>query len=1307
MTITLFSKNFLVKLVAVLAVVVLVFTLAPVLDFTDISLSASAETPVYDSSLGSYTTTKDANGNTVLTATPNEACGFRGWFKKDGTEVSYNASYTLPSGAQASDYVPVFYNFNLVKKASFEEYAVGTNMKTGVPEDEIWEGTCDGEANGTGSDWTTAKIVSGRARTGSKSLSVNSISNTTYHDFFGLEPYTQYTLKFWYNLDPGKAATDTEPAEQRFLKHVAVLGEDMETTIRGNSESSAEYLAHKVYDATTGSCSSTNDWKEVEITFFTAENTKVRLDFMYISRKNDDNGTPVSAPLYIDDVSLVKDVMGAPTYFSEDFSTTVKNWSVSDTKRLSRSLSDDRRLKVEAILTSGNVISAPIQLKKGADYNISFDLDISGVTDQYMPDEKDGVLVTDPSEVTEDNPNGYVWKVYNQETGSLASNWINLMLSTSEKLTPLYFSRPANEADSTVKWTVTDANGTVFNATYGKGASSTGFGRYDSLKNLDCSKTLKVNLSFTAHKTAMVYFGSRLNGMGTYYLDNFVVTENIANADSVDIAINNAVTSKGTAIRTEGKQGMRYKTQIDKALLTADMPYGIRVTEYGTAAIKSEYLGEDELILGGEYDYKNATYGVKTGVAYSFNDKTDLVFAEDATTIDFTGVLMNIPETNWNIDYTARAYLKYVDKNGKTGVMYVEPSNISVYPIAKTAYSSRNTDNEFVENEETRTYLYNNIISKFSDKVIKVSNASEPVSSNFQGIRSTVYHATTFFPDSHGRTYTEAQAAVEMDRLVDTKVDNVRTRFASQWMWTSNGWDWDSTKMTAFYKWADMLQDRDISITLQAGWHLHDFMYFYDKWVATEKQNYKEANAQGHSSIPEVNYLHGYNDAATAKATNLYGEDANAAAITAAGKAIGLTLTDEEYAHYSVAAARYAEWVRQGLNAFKAHGIYNVEYVLPFTETGYSYTDPNTKQPVTNYSYDEWTLMVIALNDALEREGTRNSYKFIGPAQSIYAYQNRLSFIEYLYGKITGTEYEDLLDINAMHQYTSPNTRAGYEATVFEPYASYSLADENFNYYNDVLVNSGVRDMEFWCDEYFAHANDAKWWNNVGMQMTQFAAGMTAGINTGVNRFLTWQMFDCLWDAEATHGTGIADNSAEFSGGIHVVGTCPSLVHVDGKTCPYGEDCKCTKYYNISSYTPRTTYYGINLIGKYMNNENADVFASEVIDDATEDNGGVYVSAIKNDDGKTVILVVNTMPTVSTVDIQLERNDIISFSRYTYDPNEIVPTAEAKSIPSDKTIEMGGVTSFFDAIPAQSFAIYVEGGLFIGDDVEMPFEDME
>ena len=72
MSTTCFSKNFFVKFVAVVAAVVIVFGFVPVLDIADVSINANAETPVYDSTLGSYTTSTDASGNTVLTATPND-----------------------------------------------------------------------------------------------------------------------------------------------------------------------------------------------------------------------------------------------------------------------------------------------------------------------------------------------------------------------------------------------------------------------------------------------------------------------------------------------------------------------------------------------------------------------------------------------------------------------------------------------------------------------------------------------------------------------------------------------------------------------------------------------------------------------------------------------------------------------------------------------------------------------------------------------------------------------------------------------------------------------------------------------------------------------------------------------------------------------------------------------------------------------------------------------------------------------------------------------------------------------------------
>ena len=220
------------------------------------------------------------------------------------------------------------------------------------------------------------------------------------------------------------------------------------------------------------------------------------------------------------------------------------------------------------------------------------------------------------------------------------------------------------------------------------------------------------------------------------------------------------------------------------------------------------------------------------------------------------------------------------------------------------------------------------------------------------------------------------------------------------------------------------------------------------------------------------------------------------------------------------------------------------------------------------------------------------------------------------------------------------------------------------------------------------------------MQMTQFAAGLTAGINNGVNRFLTWQMFDTLWDSDDLNGAATGDS--EKVGGVHTVGTCPSLIKVDGKSCPNGESCGCNRY-TYSSYIPRVTYYGINLIGKYMNCENAKVFASEVINNDAREKGGVYVSAIENDEGQTVILVANTMPTVSSVDINLEKRNITNFARYTYNPDEIVATPEAKSIASDKKIVLEGATSFKDVVPAGSFVIYVASKAKYGADIDLDF----
>ena len=87
-----------------------------------------------------------------------------------------------------------------------------------------------------------------------------------------------------------------------------------------------------------------------------------------------------------------------------------------------------------------------------------------------------------------------------------------------------------------------------------------------------------------------------------------------------------------------------------------------------------------------------------------------------------------------------------------------------------------------------------------------------------------------------------------------------------------------------------------------------------------------------------------------------------------------------------------------------------------------------------------------------------------------------------------------------------------------------------------------------------------------------------------------------------------------------------------------------------------------------------------------------------------VLLVANTMPTVSSVDIKVEKRNITNFARNTYNPDEIIPTAEAKSIPSDKKITLDGATSFRDVIPAGSFVIHLASKAKYGTDIDIPFE---
>lgn len=1137
--------------------------------------------PYYDTTAGSVTASfNEQTGKLVLTAEPAEDCYFRGWYC-DATEVSANPVFDGATPQNAYQYLAEFYSYNLVEQGGFEAYDNGTDLRQ-ADGDARWYGVTDGN-----SAWTRAAVTTERAHTGTKSLRLLSMYNTSYRRFSGLKKNTQYRISFYYNLGVYTATNNN------YLYSVAVVPGSDEVAYNGNT--SSRFLACRILNAETGGCTADNEWKRFEMVFFSGDNTEVQLCLRYIALASAGIG------LYIDDLCLAPDQLAEPNYLNCDFDGVstgnwIPAWPQISMTRVSNSTTGfgSGSAKITSTKKAMFVASAPVSIKKGCSYTFSFWVDLK-----------------DYPELTAEEISAYLDFAIITDQGKYGSYYI----SGTDKTVLVQIKNQSGT--SLANYMYAQSRQCIARSSY-SGAVSTGF--------------FQVNLTFTADHSDIVYLALRLNEAGTVYLDNVAVTQ------SGTPAVNDRIQEfglweAGAALRMTDIQGLRYKTVIDKRMLCADAYFGARITGYGTLAIRSDILGDNDLILGGSYLYDGETEYARVGVAYSLNNGVDVRYRETPTTIEFTGVLMNIDESHYLSDYTMRTYIQYTDSEGHTVTVYSSPCELSVYTVAKYAYNAKTADGQFLESEATRNNLYDNVLSKATDRSVTVYNQSQPITSNFQGISATVYHCYTFMNDRYGRNYTDAQAAKEMNRLVDSGITTVRSIFKTWFAWdsTTGGWNWESDQMQAVYKWAGMLQDRGINIAFNAGWHLH---------YITEET----------SSIPEVTYLLG-------KDQDVYGES----------NGVDFTGMSDYEIRIKKASLRYGEWMRQALNALEAHGVYNVKYLLAFTEPSYATAD----KPEGNYA-DEWIIMTKGLHDALVRGGIRNKYQIVGPNQgSVQTGEGLLRYyLEYLESH---PEAANMIDILSSHMYANSNTVSITDSAFF-----HDKAKNAFSSYREVLnrYTSG-QNKEFWADEFFAYSNvDATWKDGNGIQLTQLAAGLTAAMDQGINRILSWQIFDQLWVNQTNTG-------GEFVSGVHACGTAPSFI-------PYGD------YTPYAGEVPRIPYYGLNLLGKYLGNQNGTVYRC-----MTDAGDGLYAATVHRDDGRTVILAVNTTDRPTNVSYQLELALNSRLTRYLYDPTAITPTAEAVSIPSDRTLGTAA-SQFYDVLPAYSFALYVTEDPTVGYDVDLP-----
>jgi hypothetical protein len=99
-------------------------------------------------------------------------------------------------------------------------------------------------------------------------------------------------------------------------------------------------------------------------------------------------------------------------------------------------------------------------------------------------------------------------------------------------------------------------------------------------------------------------------------------------------------------------------------------------------------------------------------------------------------------------------------------------------------------------------------------------NLDHAIQTEYLGVNAT-YHGFAFMPEQIGKGMDDTDREREFERLSQLGLNIARTWYRPDWACgetLSDVYDWDSTKMYAFYRWLTALKDRGIDVAIQAGW---------------------------------------------------------------------------------------------------------------------------------------------------------------------------------------------------------------------------------------------------------------------------------------------------------------------------------------------------------------------------------------------------------------------------------------------------------------------------------------------------------
>lgn len=510
---------------------------------------------------------------------------------------------------------------------------------------------------------------------------------------------------------------------------------------------------------------------------------------------------------------------------------------------------------------------------------------------------------------------------------------------------------------------------------------------------------------------------------------------------------------------------------------------------------------------------------------------------------------------------------------------------------------------------------------------LEVYNSQKPIIENYQGFSGGIYHAYGFMKDDNtGRVYNDKMMDVELDRLQDTGTTVVRTRYQSQWMWKESvGYDWNSKRFNYFCDYAKEMQNRGIDVMIQVGWH------------------FCKMSGYGQASINDVDYLYG-------KGADRFGESAG----------VDLSGLNENNARIVKGANRYGYWIGETLNQLRARGINNAKYLAYWVEPCNSYTLPlentglNPEIKESGYMYwghdkEEYLIFCRSMRNKLSQMKLDNTVEHMGPNEACSLDVMPVTMEYILENDPT------LFTIYSAHHYPQSSSAAN------DTYYIYS----NFlqEYYMDKLKKAGVYGkVQFWMDEFNCKDEGAEFLasSSAWLGLQNAVCGIAAQQNA-IQNILLWMPFDQLWTDRTSSG-------GEFKDGIHMCGMAPSL---------------------LVSSIPYEKYYTNGLFSKYNSCRKGLVYPTNNKRLAEDEYASVYIGAIKNDDGKWVISVVNLNADDVIIHINFEKAINATLYRHLCATGDLEPGFDAKLADADKTY--GNVkTKFTDKLPGGSIAVYTE-----------------